>query len=118
MVQNETGEKFGAILLRLGHINEESIATMMSRQLQIPLIRVEEEEIDEEVARSVKREMAEKALAIPMRRSQYGVLVAMADPLDMESINRLEAHFGENVDPLVAIESEILRVIDRVYPAA
>jgi len=114
-VQNETGEKLGAILLHAGHVEEESIAAMISRQLQIPLVRVEEEEIDEDVARTIERNVAEKALAIPMRRSQYGVLVAMADPLDMESINRLEAHFGENVDPLVAIESEILRVIDRVY---
>ena len=117
MVQSETGEKLGAILLRLGHVQEESIAATLSRQLQIPLVRVEQEEIDEEVALSVERETAERTLAIPMRRSQYGVLVAMADPLDMESINRLEAHFGESVDPLVAIESEILRVIEKLYPA-
>ena len=115
MAQSETGEKLGAILLRLGHVQEESIAGTLSRQLQIPLIRVEQEEIDENVARSVERETAERTLAIPMRRSQYGVLVAMADPLDMESINLLESHFGESVDPLVAIESEILRVIERVY---
>ena len=117
MAQNETGEKLGAILLSLGHVQEESIAATLSRQLQIPLVRVEEEEIDEDVARSIEREVAERTVAIPMRRSQYGVLVAMADPLDIESINRLEAHFGESVDPLIAIESEILRVIERVYSA-
>ena len=117
MDQSESGEKLGAILVRLGHVQEASIAATMSKQLQIPLIRVEQEEIDVEVALSIGRDVAEKALAVPMRRSQYGVLVAMVDPLDMETINNLEAHFGENVDPLVAIEAEVRRVIERIYAA-
>ena len=117
MDQSESGEKLGAILVRLGHVQEASVAATMSKQLQIPLVRVEQEEIDVEVALSIGRDMAEKALVVPLRRTQYGVLVAMVDPLDMETTNNLETLFGENVDPLVAIEAEVRRVIERIYAA-
>ncbi len=115
--QSESGEKLGEILVRLGHVEEASIAATMSKQLQISLVRFEQEEIDTDVALSIGRELALKTLALPLRRSQYGVLVAMVDPLDMETINRLEAHFGESVDPMVAVEEELRQAIDRVYAA-
>lgn len=115
--QSESGEKLGEILVRLGHVEEASIAATMSKQLQIALVRFEQEEIDTDVALSIGRELALKTLALPLRRSQYGVLVAMVDPLDMETINRLETHFGEDVDPMVAVEEELRQAIDRVYSA-
>ncbi len=79
------------------------------------LTALAQDEIDAEVAHRLPRHLAEHYLAIPMKRSQYGVLVGMADPLDMEALNRLEEVFEESIDPLVALESDVRAAIARVY---
>ena len=114
--QQETGDKLGAVLIRLGFTNEERIASTLSTQLQIPLARLTEETPEDSVIALMDRQAAEAAMAVPVRRSSYGVLVAMADPMDMEAINRLESLFSDNVDPLMALESDVRGAIDRLYP--
>ena len=46
---------------------------------------------------------------------RLAVTAAMAERLETASDNRVEARFGENIVRLVAIESEILRVMEKVY---
>ena len=78
--------------------------------------RVTDAEIDLGVARTFPADAAKRHLALPMKRTRFGVLVAMADPLDMEALNRLEAAFGESIEPLVATETDLRAAITRVYP--
>ena len=73
--------------------------------------------MDDDVRGLMDRAVAEAVLAVPVRRSSYGVLVAMADPMDMEAINVMEGLFHDNVDPLMALESDVREAIDRLYPA-
>jgi len=42
--------------------------------------------------------------------------VAMVDPTDIELLTRLEAAVGMTVSPLIAPESSIRTMIDRLYP--
>lgn len=114
--QQESGDKLGEILIRLGAVEALSLAMTLAKQLQIPLTRLDPDDIDPEIARSLGRETVLKSLALPLRRSRYGILVAMADPLDMVTLNRIESHFGEEVDPLVALESDLRAAIDELYP--
>lgn len=114
--QQTSGEKLGAILIRRGHVSETMLATTLATQLQVSLTTLAHDEIDVEVARALPRDLAERYLAVPMKRSQYGVLVGMADPLDMEALNRLESIYEESIDPLVALESDVRAAIERVYP--
>lgn len=115
--QHATDDKLGAILVRLGYVEEEVIAATLSRQLQLPVVNLHEEAIDVSVAKLVSAEDAERYSVLPVRRSRYGVTVAMADPLDMEAIHFLEGAFGESIDPLVAVGSEVLAKIVSVYVA-
>ncbi len=113
--QHQSGEKLGAVLIRQGRLSEAALAEMLSEQLRTSMTRVTDAEIDPSVARALPREAAERHLALPMKRAQFGVLVAMADPLDMEALNRLESTFGETIEPLVATETDVRAAIARVY---
>jgi serine/threonine protein kinase len=115
--QQQLGGKLGAVLIRQGRLSEAELAETLSGQLRTSRTRATDAEIDRTVARTFPREAAERHLALPMKRAQFGVLVAMADPLDMEALNRLEAAFGETIEPLVATETDVRAAIARVYGA-
>lgn len=117
LAQAESGDKLGAALVGLGYVTEEMISLTLSRQLQVPMVRLSDETIEENVACSVSRQIVEHHLALPLRRTKYGVLVAMFDPLDMEAINILEGHLGVSIDPVVATESDLRDTIERIYSA-
>jgi type IV pilus assembly protein PilB len=113
--QHQSGGKLGAVLIRMGHLSEIALAETLSEQLRTSMTRVTDGEIDRAVALALPREAAERHLALPMKRAQFGVLVAMADPLDMEALNRLEAVFADTIEPLVATETDVRAAIARVY---
>ncbi len=117
IVQRQSGGKLGAVLIAQGRLSESALTAVLSEQLRTSTTRVTDGEIDPAIARTLPRETAERHLALPMKRTQFGVLVAMADPLDMEALNRLEETFGETIEPLVATETDVRAAIARVYAA-
>src|SRR5213076_864039 len=55
--------------------------------------------------------------SIPVRTTDDGKLeVAMVDPTDVELLGKLETMISMTVTPLIAPESSILMMIDKVYP--
>jgi hypothetical protein len=58
--------------------------------------------------------MASEYRCVPLRKSSYGVLVALADPLDMETLNFLEEAFWNDIEQLVATESNIEAAIEDI----
>ncbi len=117
ILQRQSGGKLGAVLIQQGHLSESALASVLSEQLRTSTTRVTEGEVDPEIARLLSRETAERHLTLPMKRAQFGVLVAMADPLDMEALNRLEEIFGESIEPMVATETDVRAAIARVHGA-
>lgn len=118
MKQRDSGEKLGAILVACGHLTELELAEILSRQLCSSMTRLNEAEIDGNVARTLAEADATRFLALPMKRTPYAVVVAMADPLDMEALNHLEDLFSTSIEPLVTTASDVLRAIARVYTIA
>jgi len=115
IVQRQSGGKLGAVLIRQGHLSEPALAAVLSEQLRTSTTRLTDGEVDPGVARALPREVAERHLVLPMKRVQFGVLVAMADPLDMEALNHLEELFGESIEPLVATETDVRAAIARMH---
>ncbi len=113
--QGRYGERLGEVLTRMGVVNEEAIAQALSEQMQLPLSMLEKETADPEVADVLTREMAAGRQCLPLRRNDAGVVVAMADPLDLTTLNELEATFQTRVDILIATPSAVSAAIKRYY---
>jgi hypothetical protein len=56
--------------------------------------------------------------AMPLRPSQAGAIVAMADPMDERAVAKLGEALGGRILPTVAKLSDLLASIDRAYPQA
>ena len=116
-IQKIQKKRLGQILMDLGVADEEMIAKALADQLKIPFVRLDEPTIPKDVIALVPPSMAEHYLVMPIKRTEAGFLVAMANPLQVEALDDLKFVAGLNVEVAVAPEQDILMAIERNYGA-
>jgi len=114
--QKRTGRRFGSTLVDLKFIDENVLAAFLSKQIDIPCISLLHIDIPKKVLRKMTRMMSLECQAIPVRIDEGRLDVAMVDPTDMELLARLEEATGMVVTPLIAPESSITTMIDKLFP--
>ncbi len=114
--QKRTGKRFGSTLVDLKFIDENVLAAFLSKQIDIPCISLLHVDIPRKVLRKLTRETAIECRAIPVRIEADRLEVAMVDPTDLETLDKLERAAGMTVTPLIAPESSIDSMIARCYP--
>ena len=114
-LQQESGEKLGALLVTLGVVAQREIAEVLALQLGLPLMELgaypEFPILEERVSARFLREMH----ALPVRESDTEVALAMADPTDSYTIGALAMVTGRVVRPLVAVPTELESALERLY---
>lgn len=114
--QETSGERLGEALEALGHADERDIARTLARQLRLPYRdTIEDSDLDFAVARLVSEGVARQSRCLPLQWRNGRLVVAMADPFDLETINALEASVRARVDAVVAPPSAIAAAIDQVF---
>src|SRR4051795_9292445 len=113
--QKRSGQNLGYTLAKLGYISDGEITNFLSAQYRLPAINLDEYEIDQEVIKLVGREVCEKHRIIPVSRSGSSLIVAMADPSNLNAIDDIKFTTGYNVEPVVASEAAIVEAIERYY---
>ncbi|MBO6138379.1 MAG: Flp pilus assembly complex ATPase component TadA [Lachnospiraceae bacterium] len=111
-------EKLGELLVRLNLCTEDAIAQALSRQLKIPIADLIGMQIEDSVLSLIPSSLAKKYLAIPIGFSQENanvLYVAMSDPMDMIALDDFGIVTNYQIEPRVAIPSQIHAAIDRAY---
>ncbi|HEX7151086.1 MAG TPA: hypothetical protein VF618_06325 [Thermoanaerobaculia bacterium] len=114
--QKQSGKRFGSTLVELKFIDENVLAAFLSKQIDVPCISLLHIEIPKKLLRKLNRSMALECKAIPVRVDGDKLEVAMIDPTDVELIFKLEKAIGMTVSPLIAPESSITTMIEKLYP--
>jgi len=118
-LQRTRGKRLGATLLEIGFIREEDLLRCLSIQLQVPSINLREILVSPPVLRLLPARLAEKHHAFPVAvRRESGrrtLLLALAEPTNLDVLREIEFQAGMGVRPAVAMESAILRAIARYY---
>jgi general secretion pathway protein E len=117
-LQKERGDKLGKILIDLGFIASRDLLSALSEQLGVPLAAVDQPppvapEID-----GLSPRFMRQCRFIPIRVEDSTLVVAMADPLDFETIAAVRGFSGLKVATALAAEQEILDAIDKYYGEA
>ncbi len=113
--QKERGLPLGEILIEMGYAEEDEIAFGLAEQLQLPYTGLEHEQPPEDVTAMLSAEQARKRACLPLRHQEGAILVAMADPLDMNALNEIEATLKTPVYVAVTTPSAVARAVERVY---
>lgn len=115
--QRQTGKRFGSTLIELKFIDENVLAAFLSKQIDVPCISLLHIDIPKKVTRKMNRGLAIECKTVPVRVDEQGRLeVAMADPTDHDVIGKLEKATSMTIAPLIAPESSIQTIIEKMYP--
>jgi type IV pilus assembly protein PilB len=115
-LQRLEGKRLGSVLLKLGHINEESLITFLSRQYNAHAINISDHKIDTTLLKLIPYETAKKYQLIPISKNGAGLRIAIADPSNSLAIDDVRFLSGMKVSVHVAAESSIMEAIEKHYP--
>jgi type IV pilus assembly protein PilB len=115
--QQKSGQNLGYTLAKLGYISDNEITSFLSQQYRVPTINLDEYEIDAEILKLVSKDQCERHRVIPVSRAGNSLIVAMADPTNLNAIDDLKFLTGYNVEPVIASETAIHTAVERYYNA-
>ncbi len=111
-----TGERLGAVLVRLNLATERQIAKALAYQLGFPYLNLAENPPDPTVVTLIQKEVAFKRSCVAIRLDKNLLTVAMADPLLFSLVQDLEFQTGYRIKQVVATRADILESIAAGYP--
>jgi type IV pilus assembly protein PilB len=109
------GGNLGIALAKLGILSEKEITSFLSQQYRIPAIELSEYEIDEEVVKLISKDIALKHKVMPIARVGSSIILAMADPSNLNGIDDVKFLTGYNVEPVVTSEAGLLASIEHYF---
>lgn len=113
--QKTSGGRLGQELTNLGFLSETDITEFLSQQYNVPAIELKDQEIDPANLKYISANIAKKHMVIPVSRSGSNMIVAMADPSNMQVVEDIRFMTGFNVDVVVAPEPDIIDAIKKNY---
>lgn len=116
-VQRQSGGSLASILVEKGYLNEEDLVVTLSEQLGIPHIRVAHYNIPQEVLDEVPESLARQYQMLPVSVTGDVLTLAMADPLNIMALDDLRMLTSYEIEPVVAVQSELFETIEKHYGA-
>jgi MSHA biogenesis protein MshE len=113
--QKKSGRKLGRTLIDLNFINETELLNFLSRQLQIPFLDIAQYKRKPEVCRELPESLARRFRVMLLESTANDVLLAMADPTDLMSMDEISRTLKKRIRPAVVRESDLLSAIDQAY---
>ncbi len=114
-IHRSTGESLARILLNRNYLSEEDLVVTLSEQLSIPHIRVAHYNIPKEVLDEVPESLARQYQMLPVSVTGDVLTLAMADPLNIMALDDLRMLTSHEIEPVVAVQSELVAAIDKNY---
>lgn len=108
-------ESIGRRLIKMGYIDQETLARFVAQQYNLPFVHLDKLEIDRDAIKLVSCDTAQKFALIPIFKTEKDISIAFSDPTDAAIINTIEFMTGLCVIPFAARESEIRKAIVHYY---
>lgn len=116
--QREWGGRLCSILVKRGFVDENSIVSVLEKQIGEKCISLTDREIPREVLEKVKVTIAKKYCVFPVAFDKSGITLAMPDPTDLNIVDELSFVLNARIRPVLAMESNIRDAIALHYEGA
>jgi general secretion pathway protein E len=117
-LQKERGDKIGKILVDLGFVAQREVLAALSEQLGLRMISLEGPPPSTPETERLSARFLRQFRCVPAGFDDSSLVLAMADPLDFETIAAVRAVTGLKIQPVLAGEGEIVETINRHYAAS
>jgi len=102
-------------LVDLGYCTERDVIEIRGEQLSIPFIDLGDIRVDSELLRAVPSKTVHRYQLFPIDRKNGAIRVATANPFDLYAFDELRMLTGCKIEPVLATEADIKRVIKQHY---
>ncbi|MDO9508234.1 MAG: ATPase, T2SS/T4P/T4SS family [Thermovirgaceae bacterium] len=114
--QKSSKKRLGEILVEKKLLTERQLAEVLSRQLKIPLISLARYRPMGEALRLIPESVARRLEVVPLAiLDNNRLMIAMADPLNILSVDEIRILTGMDVEVGIATPTEIFRDLDKFY---
>jgi general secretion pathway protein E len=114
-LQQQQGGRLGDILIKQELVKPEQLAVVLSIHLNLPLIDLKRHVVQSRALRLIPEEMARRHAVIPLDIVNDSLMVVMADPEDISTIEDIKAQSKMRVEVALGVQSDIERAIDLNY---
>jgi type IV pilus assembly protein PilB len=114
-LQKKEGGRVGSNLIKLGFLTEESLVEFLSNQYSVPSVSLSKLEIDPSIIKFIPYDVANKYQIFPISKNGATLKLAMTDPSNVFAIDDVKFMTNYEVEPVVAMESDIKEAIARHY---
>jgi type IV pilus assembly protein PilB len=111
-----TGERVGAVLIRLNLASEKQITKALAYQLGFPYTSLTDEPPNPAAVILIPKDVALKRVCVAVKLEKNLLTVAMSDPLLFSLVQDLEFQTGYRIKQVVSTRTDILDAIESGYP--
>ena len=115
--QEEMGgvDPIGVVLVNMGFIQERDRVKCLGKVWGIPFVDIAEKAPHPDAVHLLSSAEAKRFNAIPLFAQGNKLLVAMSNPLDIFAIDELRLATGYEIEPLIAVEGDLVNALGNVY---
>ncbi len=103
------------ILLETGRLTEMDITKTLANQFGLDTVDLNKYEVPQDVLALVPRDLARQLTVLPIFKRGSQLTVAIANPLNMEAVDKLGESLSLTIQPVVSCLSDIEAALDRYY---
>lgn len=116
--QKEVGGKLGAIIIKLGFLEDSTLTNFLAKQQGLPKVDLSELVLPENLVRRVPQKLIERHHILPIHFADNVLTLATSDPFDYEAIEEVQLSMPDmKIEMKLAPRSQILRSISELFHA-
>ncbi|MBI2820486.1 MAG: Flp pilus assembly complex ATPase component TadA, partial [Acidobacteria bacterium] len=115
--QRERPEKLGRILIELGFLSSRDVLAALSEQMEVPIVTARDFPVVAPELEGIALGFMRQFRFLPLSVENSTVTLAMADPLDSETIASVRLFTRKQVRVRLCSDQEILAAMERYYPS-
>ena len=109
------GLRLGQHLVRKGYLSESELVDLLSRQLKLEVYRPANFPLDMTLANVLPVDLAHRCQAVPLKKTELLLTVAMTDPQNIRAIDALEQHVKTEVEIVLCSEQHLNHLMSSIY---
>ncbi|MBI4744049.1 MAG: Flp pilus assembly complex ATPase component TadA [Actinobacteria bacterium] len=113
LAQKKSGKPIGRILIENSRVSEDQIAHALARQKNLPVVDLNEYNINVHAVASIPETVAKRHMVIPIDYKDGYLVLAMSNPLDVHAVDDLRVITGYDIKPVVSTETAINNAINQ-----
>jgi type IV pilus assembly protein PilB len=113
--QLAVGGKLGAIIVKLGFIEDSTLIHFIAKQMNLPVVNLDELVLPENLVKRIPRKLIEKHHVLPIHYKEGNLTIATSDPFDYEATEELQLAQDARIEVNLASRSQILKCISQLF---